>query len=123
METLRPKLKPSTVETIRGQLEFQRSQHPGWIAYHFPEIDGSGMPVDYEDIDQMTEREADSVRHLLLGSIVYGRQRIRKLRANSMALFNGTTDGGDDSDWSIRVRQFEEALSDLCAAFGLTARN
>ena len=119
MENTRLRLKPSTVETIRGQLEFQRSNRPESFAYHFPRIDSAGMPVDYADIEQMTEREADSVRHLLLGSIVYGRGRMRKLRAVSLSAFNATASAGDAGEWSIRVEQFEEALADLCAVYGL----
>jgi len=70
-------------------------------------------------VEQMTEREADSVRHLLLGSIVYGRGRMRKLRAVSLSAFNATASAGDAGEWSIRVEQFEEALADLCAVYGL----
>src|SRR5437867_4425431 len=79
-------LRPSTVETILDQLEFQRERRPSWIAYHFPEIDRRGMAADYEDVDRMNERQADSVRHLLARAIVYGRGRVRKRKAATFGL-------------------------------------
>jgi len=113
----RAELKPSTVETIRDQLEFQRDRRPSWIAYHFPEIDRRGMPVDYEDVDRMSERQADSVRHLLASAIVYGRGRVRKRKAMNVGLASDQNEQPDE--WAVRLRQLEEALLDVCTANGL----
>ena len=63
LESIAKRLKPSSVETIRAQLEFQRSFHPEWIAFHFPAIEDRGTPVEYADVVNMTAEQADSVRH------------------------------------------------------------
>jgi len=119
IETVPRRLKPSTVETIRGQLEFQRSDRPVAFAFHFSQLEDRGMPVDYADVENLTEREADSVRHLLASSIAYGRGRIRRAQALAISLNGGKPEQQND-EWQIRVKQLEEALADLCAAFGLT---
>ncbi|SRR6266516_4894839 len=112
------RLKPSTVETVRDQLEFQRYSRPSWLEYHFPKISQRGTPVEYEDVLTMGEREADSVRSLLASQIVFGRKKAGKAQARALTLLS-EEDSGQDNEWSVRVAQFEEALRDLCGVYGL----
>ncbi len=122
-KTLRTALKPSTVETIRDQLEFQRYQRPSWIDYHFTAIAERNTAVTYEDVEGMTETQVDSVRHLLATQVLHGRQVIRKRKAARISLlsnYKGTDDNAREDEWPIRVKQLEEALRDLCAVYGLS---
>lgn len=112
------RLKPSTVETIREQLEMQRLFKPTWIEFHFSKIAQRGTPVDYEDVTGMTDREADSVRHLLGSGISFGRKKVGRLMAKSLTLLS-ESDAGQNNEWSVRVHQLEEALRDVCVAYDL----
>ncbi len=113
-----PLLKPSTIQTIYEQLEFQRVQRPTWVAYHFPKIDQRGR-VEYSDVEGMSAREADSVRQLLANQILWGRKNIAKQKARSVTLVDDNEPDEGDSEWSIRVSLIEEALQDLCDVSGL----
>lgn len=110
-------MKPSTVETIRDQLEFQRRERPSWIEHHFPNIAERGTPVTYDDVESMTEAQVDSVRHLLATEVLYGRKIVRKRKAAAIGFLR---DGQVvDDEWAIRVKLIEEALADLCSVYGL----
>ena len=118
-ETPGAKLLPSTVQTTLDQLEFRRVQRPSWTAFHFPAIDPRGR-AEYADVVDMTPREADSVRHLLVDQIRYGRKRVAQARARTVNLLGEEEDADDgNNEWAIRVRQLEEALADVCRVFGL----
>jgi len=108
------------VETIRGQLEFQRWHDPSWFAYHFPGIADRGTAVSYADVEAMSNREIDSVRQLLANKILYGRKIVWKRKARSVN-FAGQAEanGPADDEWPIRLRQLEDALRDLCERYGL----
>ena len=112
-------LKPSTVQTVYDQLEFQRVNRPSWIAYHFPEIDKRGR-VGYDDVEGMSEREADSVRQLLASQISFGRKQIARHRARGIGFTRDADEENGSSEWEIRNKQMEEALADLCAVYGMT---
>ncbi len=114
------RLRPSTVETIHDQLEFQMTQRPSWVGYHFPAIEERGR-VEYGDIENLTEREADSVRHLLSSQILFGTKQIAKHKGRSISFAPKEEDEGDNgvSEWEIRNGQMREALADLCQVFGM----
>ncbi len=119
MEVATPiRLKPSTVETVREQLEFHRWYNPTGFAFHFPKIAERGTTVEYEDITSMTNIEADSVRHLLVNDLRYARKRSGAHMARAVS-FLSDADAGRDNEWSIRATLLEEALADWCCAFGL----
>ncbi len=67
----------------------------------------------------MTEREADSVRHLLSSQILFGRKQLARQRGRAIGLVRDDEDGNGTSEWEIRNEQMEEALADLCALFGM----
>ena|SRR2546425_7450950 len=118
IEPLGKKLKPSTIQTIYEQLEFQRVNRPSWVAYHFPRIDERGR-IEYGDVEALTEREADSVRHLLSSQILFGRKQSARQRSRAIGLLRDNEDENGASEWEIRNKQMEEALADLCEVFGM----
>ncbi len=116
-------LKPSTVQTIYEQVEFQRVNRPSWVAYHLPQVDKRGR-LEYGDVEGIGEREADSLRHLLVSQIQFGRKQLARARGRSVSFLTDSPKEGDDetsgSEWEIRNRQMEEALADLCNVFHMT---
>ena len=104
--TITSGLKPSTVETIRDQLEFQRNFHPRWFAYHFPAIASRGTSVEYSEVESMTEREMGSVRQLLINQIIYHRKRIAGRKARAIT-FLGDNQPDSDDEWTIRLKDCE----------------
>ena len=113
------KLKPSTVQTIYEQLEFQRVNRPSWVAFHFPRIDERGR-IEYGDIEGITEREADSTRHLLASQILFGRKKLARQQSRAVGFLRDEENGDGASEWEIRNKQMEEALADLCAVYGMS---
>jgi len=112
-------LNPGTVETIRLLLNTQQEFQPAWLERYFPEVAKKGG-VGYAEVERMTPTQAQAVRHLLIEQIIYARKQMRRSRGR-VGRGQGAPDEGDEgSEWPIRAELDNEALTDLCAAFGLT---
>lgn len=112
-------LNPGTVETIRLLLTTQQEFQPAWLERYFPEAAKKGG-VGYQEVEKMTLTQAQAVRHLLIEQIIYARKQMRRSRGRGGGHGQGAPDEGDEgSEWPIRAELDNEALKDLCAAFGL----
>ncbi len=109
-------LRPGTVETIRTLLAKQREFQPSWLERYFPGIPQRGS-VEYADIEQMTPRQADAMRHNLIEQIIYAKRQIRKIRGRGSP--TAREEDSDDTEWPVRAQLYDEALRDLCETFGL----
>lgn len=112
------KLRPSTVEAIREDLERQRAFSAQFLERYFPRIANRGS-VEYEDIDEMTLDQADAMSYSLAKSIRSFKKDAGRARARGVALLKDESNGDDADQYEIKGRQYAAALRDLCAVFGL----
>jgi len=114
------KLRPGSVETIRNGLFYYRTERPAWIERYFPAIARRGY-IDYEDIDGMSEDQAEATRLLLADGLVYWLSKLRKTRAAGVSLFLERSDDEDAGlECQIQIKKHKEALADVCRAYDLT---
>jgi hypothetical protein len=112
------KLRPSSVEAIREDLERQRAFSVQFIERYFPKIATRGS-VEYSDIDDMTIDQADAMSYSLAKSIRSFKKDAGRARARGVGFLKDEGNGDDSDQYEIKGRQYAAALRDLCAVFGL----
>lgn len=114
------KLRASTVEALKEDLERQKAFGAQFLERYFPEIVSRGS-IDYSDIDRMTPRQADAMVYSLARSIRQFKKDAGRQRARGVALLKEENGEDEGEQYEIKARQYAAAVRDLCAVFGIEA--
>jgi hypothetical protein len=114
------RLRASTVEALKEDLERQKAFGAQFLERYFPEITARGS-VDYSDIDHLTPHQADAMAYSLARSIRQFKKDAGRQRARGVTLLKEENGEDEGEQYEIKARQYAAAVRDLCTVFGLEA--
>jgi hypothetical protein len=112
-------LRPSTIGILKRALAYYLEYERDFVGVFFPKV-AARKYVTWADLFELTDRQADAMRPIVVDSIYHFRRQDGRERNKNVDLLARTPlDPGFVSEYARRADLWTDALRDLCEVYGL----